>query len=71
MPANIEKSYGDKIIKYLTLGDEICKMWNMKKVLIVSIVNGATEELPVNLKKNLCELQLVPTHAKNSYPPNM
>ena len=53
LPTNIEKTYSEKINKYLPLSDEIRQMWNMESVVIAPIVVGSTGEIPKTIKKSL------------------
>lgn len=55
---NINKTYSEKISKYLPLADEIKIMWRMNKVKIIPVILGATGEIPVTLHKSLRDLQL-------------
>lgn len=55
---NINKTYAEKINKYLPLRDEILQMWRMEETKIIPIVIGATGEVPKNLKNSLLQLGL-------------
>ncbi|CAH2019602.1 unnamed protein product, partial [Acanthoscelides obtectus] len=56
--ANLEKTHGEKINKYLPLSDEIRQMWDMETVVIIPIVIGATGEISKKLKTSLQQLGL-------------
>lgn len=55
---NIEKKYKEKIEKYLPLAEEIKRIWNQDKVIIIPIIIGATGTTPITLGKHLQDLQI-------------
>ena len=53
---NLQQDYGEKLIKYLELAEEIKKMWRQDRVLMVPLVLSATGVIPRTLPKNLREM---------------
>ena len=53
---NLQQAYGEKLNKYLELGEEIKKMWRQDRVLMVPLVMSATGVIQKTLPKNLKEL---------------
>lgn len=58
LAVNTDKTYSEKINKYLPLSDEIKAMWDMEKATIVPIILGATGEVPYKLHRALNTLEL-------------
>ena len=41
----------EKVEKYQLLKDEIAKVWRMRKVIVIPVVNGALGAVSVNFKE--------------------
>jgi hypothetical protein len=55
---NLEKTYREKINKYIELADEIRWIWYQKEVMIVPILVSATGIVPKNMVNCLKEIGL-------------
>lgn len=59
-PANIERKQKKTVDKYLILGEEIKELWGVEHVAIVSVIIGATGEIPKKLFEGLEKLNIKP-----------
>ena len=58
--ANLQKTYAEKINKYVDLAEEIKELWHLKKVTIRPLVISATGIVPKSLVAQLTELNISP-----------
>jgi hypothetical protein len=56
--ANLEKTYREKINKYIELADEIRRIWNQVEVKVIPILLSATGIVPKNMFNSLKEIGL-------------
>lgn len=55
---NIEKKYKEKMEKYAPLAEEIKRIWNQEKVIIIPLIIGATGTTPKTLTSHLQDLNI-------------
>lgn len=56
--ANLQKTYAEKVNKYVDLAEEIKDMWHLKKVTIRPLIISATGIVPKSLVAQLAELNI-------------
>jgi len=55
---NIERKYQEKIEKYIPLAEEVKRIWNQEKVIIIPLIIGATGTTPKSLTLHLQDLKI-------------
>ena len=56
MPDRVKDKELEKVATNQLLKDEIAKVWNMRKVIVVAVVIGALGAVSVNLKKYMKQI---------------